>query len=102
MGIAYNLKDIIGEDKLNNLDLSAFNTEYTASDIEAGLVLNPQTNDLIVPLITHSQSLYYDSSENTAVGSEVDNIEFVSTSVHRGVRWNQLKYALRVRKIVER
>ena len=100
-GNSIQLKDIIGEDKLNNLDLSAFNTEYTASDIEAGLVLNPQTNDLIVPLITHSQRLYYDSSENTAVGSQVDNIEFVSTSVHRGVRWNQLKYALRVRKIVE-
>ena len=100
-GNSIQLKDIIGEDKLNNLDLSAFNTEYTASDIEAGLTLNPQTNDLIVPLITHSQRLYYDSSENTAVGSEVDNIEFVSTSVHRGVRWNQLKYALRVRKIVE-
>jgi hypothetical protein len=100
-GNSIQLKDIIGEDKLNNLDLSTFNTEYTASDIESGLTLNPQTNDLIVPLITHSQRLYYDSSENTAVGSEVDNIEFVSTSVHRGVRWNQLKYALRVRKIVE-
>ena len=100
-GNSIQLKDIIGEDKLNNLDLSAFNTEYTASDVEAGLTLNPQSNDLIVPLITHSQRLYYDSSENTAVGGEVDNIEFVSTSVHRGVRWNQLKYALRVRKIVE-
>ena len=102
-GNSIQLKDIIGEDKLNNLDLSAFNTEYTASDIEAGLVLDPSQSgvDLIVPLITHSQRLYYDSSENTAVGSEVDNIEFVSTSVHRGVRWNQLKYALRVRKIVE-
>lgn len=100
-GNSIQLKDIIGEDKLNNLDLSAHNTEYTASDIEAGLTINPQTNDVIVPLITHSQRLYYDSSENTAIGSQIDNIEFVNINVHRGVRWNQLKYALRVRKIVE-
>ena len=100
-GDSIQLKDIIGEDKLQDLELSAFNTEYTSSDIESALQLDPTSNDLIVPLITHSQPLYYDSGENTANGEQINNIEFVSTSVHRGVRWNQLKYALRVHKIVE-
>ena len=100
-GDSIQLKDIIGEDKLQDLELSAFNTEYTSSDIETALQLEPTSNDLIVPLITHSQPLYYDSGENTANGEQINNIEFVSTSVHRGVRWNQLKYALRVHKIVE-
>jgi hypothetical protein len=100
-GNSIQLKDIIGEDKLNDLDLSTYNTQYKATSIESGLTLDPTSNDLIVPLITHTQRLYFDSSQSTAVGTEIDNIEFAGTNVHRGVRWNQLKYALRVSKIID-
>jgi len=98
-GNSIQLKDIIGEDKISNLDLSAYNTEYTAADIEAAMTIDPTTNDLITPLITHTQRLIYDSSSTLA--TDYDNLYYVNPSTIRGVRWNQLKYAIRLHKIVE-
>ena len=59
------LKDLVGEDKLSDLPLSQYNQNYTASNVKSKLQANPATNDVIVPLITHTKRLYYDSGDNT-------------------------------------
>lgn len=54
------------------------------------------SNDVIAPLITHTQRLYYDSGENT---NDTGNL-YEQNSKH-GLRWDNLKYALRVHQIIQ-
>ena len=93
-GSTVSLKDILGEEKLQSLDLSANDREYSANEVRAFLQADATTNDLIVPLITHSQKLYFDNS--TSQG----NLTYVAGQL-KGVLWTDLKFALRVDTIVQ-
>ena len=106
-GNTVSLKDIIGDDKLSSLtSLSSLNQKYiskndgTNDGIKEFLTKDSSnaSNDLIVPLITHTQRLYYDSTENNA---NVGNIYYKNTGQKHGVRWDNLKYAIRVQRIIE-
>lgn len=97
-GNTVDLKDIIGEDKLNVLtDLDSLNEIYSTTDVKSALQRDPTTNDVIVPLITHTDRLYFETSNNSGADG---NLWYQSGHQH-GVLWSQLKYALRIRKIVE-
>jgi len=99
-GNTVSLKDLLGEDKLQSLsDLDSLSVVYDVNGIRGGLQLDPATNDVIVPLITHTQRLIYDSTNSNHVD---DNIADTggSQNIH-GVNYTQLKYALRIHKIVE-
>ena len=93
-GSTVELKDILGEEKLQSLDLSANDKEYSANEVRSFLQADATTNDLIVPLITHSQKLYFDNS--TSQG----NLTYVAGQL-KGVLWTDLKFALRVDTIVQ-
>lgn len=98
------LKDLLGENKLSSLSsLNALNETYSPTDIEAGLKRDPSTNDVVVPLITHTKRLFYDSSTGHAHGDLYSgNLYYQSGIGHlHGVAWNELKYALRIHNIVE-
>ena len=95
-GSTVTLKDLVGEDKLSSLDLNAFNKVYSPSEIQASLQADPASSDVIVPLITHTRRLYYDSSENI---TDTGNLYYQNSN--HGVLWSDLKYAIRVSKIVE-
>jgi len=101
-GNTVELKDILGESKLSDLDLSAYTLNYSGGTVAGYLRLPPtSTRHMIVPLITHTQRLFY---EDGAHGLGTGNLWYESgsgTSHHHGVVWNQLKYALRVNKIIE-
>jgi len=97
-GNTVNLKDIIGEDKLNVLtDLNSLSEIYSTSEIKSALQRDPTVADVVVPLITHTDRLYFETSNNS--GSD-GNLWYQSGHQH-GVLFSQLKYALRIRKIVE-
>ena len=93
-GSTVSLKDILGEEKLQSLNLSANDKEYSANEVRSFLQADATTNDLIVPLITHSQKLYFDNS--TSQG----NLTYVAGQL-KGVLWTDLKFALRVDTIVQ-
>ena len=96
-GNTVDLKDIIGEDKLNVLtSLNSLNKDFDASNIQTYLESNPASNDIIVPLITHTQRLYYDSGDTD---HNTGNLN--PSSNKHGVRWDNLKYAIRVHNIIE-
>ena len=101
-GNTVELKDILGESKLGDLDLSAYKKDYDGSTVMVSLyTAQSSSNHVIVPLITHTQRLFY---EDGAHGLGTGNLWYESgsgTSHHHGVQWNQLKYALRVNKIIE-
>ena len=100
-GSTVTLKDLLGEDKLNNLNsLNTLNEIYSPLEVEAGLKRNPITNDIVVPLITHTKRLFYDSVAHTNGDGNLYYHTGSGNNLH-GVAWDELKYALRVHKIIE-
>ena len=100
-GNTVDLKDIVGEDKLSVLtSLNSLNKDYDESNIETYLKTDPSTSDIIVPLITHTQRLYYDSVSHQV---DTNNLYYHTGSGNNlhGVKWNDLKYAIRVHNIIE-
>lgn len=97
-GETISLISLMKDDKLSSLDLSSFNTVYTATQLKSKLV--NAVSDLIVPLITHTRRLVYDSGSTTYSGI-VDNLANSGGGDNQGLLLTELKYALRVHKIVE-
>ncbi len=106
-GNTVNLKDLVGEAKLNQLfSLNSLSPFYNSSTIKTGLQADPATNDLITPLITSGASgvaqsrLYYDSGNH---GTADGNLYYHTGggSNANGVLFSDLKFALRVDKIVQ-
>tara|TARA_R110000803_G_scaffold6446_4_gene20938 strand:- start:3505 stop:5535 length:2031 start_codon:yes stop_codon:yes gene_type:complete len=102
-GSIVELKDILGEDSLSALIFTESNNKvYAPSNIQTALQLDPKTNDVIVPLITHTERLFYDSSNGS--GSNIKGNLFYHTGtgnpVH-GVKWSDLKYAIRLDTIIK-
>lgn len=105
-GNTVDLKDVIGDDKLSVLDLlstSELQFSYNATNVIAYLqdgkdvYVGEKVDDaLIIPLITHTDRLYYSSSDNTAGTFNLH----VGSNVH-GVLYEQLKPALRVHVIIK-
>ena len=104
-GNTVDLKDLLGEDKLNQLvSLNSLSLDYKSDEIKSRLQADPTTNNIITPLITSGASgttsrLYYDSAGhgNTPTG----NLDFQNGHPEHGVLWTDLKFALRVSKVIE-
>lgn len=99
-GSIVDLKDLLGEDKLpsltagdNSLDIDK---DYTPDAIKTALTSAADANGIIVPLITCSQRLYYDSSQD----SEQSGNLYYGT-VNQGVKFEQLKYAIKLNRIIQ-
>ena len=108
-GNTVTLKDLIGEDKLGNLTLlDNLSFTYNDTNIEAYMTdgldgyiggTDEIENAIIFPLITHTDRLIYDSTD-TAAGTNNVYYEISDTNAH-GVKFNQLKPALRVYAIIK-
>ena len=97
-GNTVTLKELLGEDNLQALsDLTSLNQLYDASNIRQGLFKNVATNDILVPLITHTDRLFFDSSLNEA---DTGNLSYNAGTI-KGCDYKQLKYAIRLHKIIE-
>jgi hypothetical protein len=97
-GNTVELKDLLGDDKLNDLQFNGYNLLYGANTVKGRLTqAASSTRHVIAPLITHTQRLYFDSGENEA---DSGNLKW-NAGTAKGVKWNQLKYAIRVNKIIE-
>lgn len=104
-GETVNLKDLVGEDNLSVLSwLNNFNLNYDAATVQDFLEnANTITVDsvsfvepIVVPLITHTESLYYDSGENIA---NTGNLYYQNSN--HGVLFSQLKYSIRLHLIIK-
>ncbi len=98
-GDTIKLNDLIGEDKLNALPLSAYNQIYNADSVLGKFASDPTAADVLVPFITHTNRYYYDSS--TGHGTDDRNLHYDTGGGHdHGLLWSELKYAIRVDKII--
>jgi hypothetical protein len=99
-GDTINLKDVIGEDKLNALDFSNYDLPYNSTNVKAKLQANPATTDIVAPFISHTNRYYYDSSSPHT--EDPRNLYFQSGGAHEhGLLWSDLKYAIRLDAIVQ-
>ena len=97
-GETVNLKDLLGTNQIDSLDLDTYNTTYESGTVLAAMSVNPDTEDLVVPLISHTNPIFYDSDD---VVSGTNNMYFESLTSGNGVLYSDLKYALRVAKIID-
>ena len=100
-GNTVELPDIIGDDNLGSLAFS--NAKYDLTYSPDGVLAKMQQASgsgayIITPLITHTDQLYFKSGESIA---NSNNLWPQSSSVKQGVKWDQLKFALRLYEIIE-
>jgi len=98
------LKDKLGEKKLSDLDFTAYQPlNYDPATVETKLTTTESSsNHIVAPLITHTQRLFYDSDTASDVADSGDLHYHSGGGQHiHGVKWNELKYAIRVNKIIE-
>ncbi len=97
-GDTVTLKDVLGDDKLSGLNsLTSLNQTYDATSIKDSLQDDPTTNDIITPLITHTQRLTFNSHSSA---NDPGNIAYDNGHV-KGVLYTDLKYAIRLHSIIE-
>ena len=96
-GNTVKLSTLLRDLKLDALDLSALDTTYTATNVKNKL--QSAIGDLIVPIITHTRRLVYNSGSTTYSGI-IDNIAKTAGD-NKALSLKELKYAIRVHKIIE-
>ena len=99
-GNTVELPDIIGDDKLGSLGFS--NAKWDLTYNTAGIKSKLQqaagaTAYIITPLITHTDRLFFDSSELVV---DSNNVHYRVNNA-KGVYWDQLKYAIRLYELIE-
>ena len=100
-GSTVELKDILGDDKLSAItSLTTYNRLYDDTTIEDYLGRNPNSNNIIVPLITHTKRLFYDSVSHNVGDGNLYYHTGSGNNLH-GVDWNELKYAIRLDAILK-
>jgi hypothetical protein len=95
-GNTVNLKDLLGEDLLDSLDLTDYDVAYNPSTIEtalsAGIDKNGITDAIVCPLISAQERWFFNSSFGIAQGN-------LASSSYGGT-WTSLKYAIRMHCLI--
>lgn len=93
-----NLKDLFGEDELTDLDLSAYDHDYTGAIVRTGLESGLSSGNVIYPLISPVGDWFYDSSSST---HQENDIAYHTTNDDHGVHYYELKPAIRLARIID-
>ena len=98
-GSTVTLPELFGEDKLSDVaTLSAYNHAYDADEVKTGFTSSLVNGNIVYPLISHTERLYYDSA---GVTTDDGNLYFDATKTDRGLDYRDLKPALKVKSIID-
>lgn len=98
-GSTVTLPELFGEDKLSDVaTLSAYNHAYDANEVKTGFTSSLVNGNIVYPLISHTERLYYDSA---GVTTDDGNLYFDATKTDRGLDYRDLKPALKVKSIID-
>lgn len=97
-GKTANLKDILGEDQLTDLDLSAYDHTYNDTNIKNGLdsYVGGTSSNIIYPLISAADDWYYNGSATAS-----NNLYFNNPSQTTGLQYYDLKPAIKLKAILD-
>lgn len=102
-GDLVNLTDLFGEDYLYDLDLSAYDHTYDGATIQSGFDQEALfSGDIFYPLMSPVRNWVYNVS-NSSDPQHEDDIQYVTghTGHHHGVKYNEVKPAIKVTKLLE-
>ena len=103
-GNTVNLKDILGDAQLSSLSFSDYYDRTYDFGTVTG-VMQAGLTPFIVPLITHTNRLIYNSGSHVAFDPEatINNLyhQGSGNKSQNGVYWNEFKYAVRLQNIIE-
>ena len=98
-GSTVTLTDLLGEDRLSDIgELDAYDHPYDAEQARLGFTGSLMSGNIVYPLISHTNRLYYDSTGTT---TEDGNLYYDGTKPLRGVQYTDLKPALKVSAIID-
>lgn len=112
-GNTVTLKDLLGDDELESLTwLDNFKYTYTSVTTKARLTSNlnrtvdsvVKYDPIIVPLVTHTKRLYFDSDDNHSSNTISGNLSYHNQSSHNenvALQFDDLKPAIRLLYIIE-
>jgi len=96
-GDLVNLSDLFGDDKLSDLDLSAYNHAYTPALVLEGIQGTLAGGSVIYPLISSNRNWQWDA-QSTAFS--VDDIKYPGNG-SSGISYDELKPAIKINRIIE-
>lgn len=92
------LKDMFGEDELNDLDLSALDHSYTGANVRLGAEGGLLSGDVIYPLISPVTNWTYDSSSSN---HDDGDLAYHTTNDDHGLHYYELKPAIKLTSIID-
>ena len=102
-GDVVNVKDLLGDRKLKDLDLSEFNHVYNTANVTAGLYTeNFKNGSIIYPLISSVNRWLYDSSDAFINTETTKNIHYDSEEPTQSIDYRELKPAVRLSDIIDK
>ena len=99
-GNLINLKDLLGDDELEQLGkLDDYTHDYNSSNVKTGLQSGLSSGKIIYPLISHTKRFYYDSAQSTPEYN--GNLYYNTTLNSIGLAFDDLKPAIKCMTIIE-
>lgn len=98
-GDTIKVKDLIGDDTLQDLDFSQYNHNYTASTIQGGIVGGIAGDNIKYPLLSYKRRFLW--QDTNLSNDEQVNIKY-DAAFTDGIDWQELKPAIRLNAIWEK
>jgi len=99
-GNLVSLKDVLGEDKLSDLDLTAYDHPYDALSVWDGLTTPYAYASIIYTLLSKKGYYYNSDAGDVTMTDTLANIHYQSGTPN-GVKFDDLRPSLRLIKIIE-
>jgi len=100
-GNTVDLKDILGDNQLSSLtSLNSLNQVYTYAQVKSHLEQSSNNGNILVPLITHTTRMFYNSSLTGSSGKN-GNVYYETQGLLNGINWDEFKYAIRIQAIID-
>lgn len=100
-GNLVNLKDILGDAELSDLDLSAYDHSYNSAVVKEGLTNSLFSDNLVYNLLVKKQYYYNSSISDKTMTDELANIAYSDGLGSNGILWNELRPSLKLKAIIE-
>ncbi len=100
-GEVIKIKDVLGDDKLSNLNTSSYNHEYSSNNIKQGLQTSLFSGAIVYPLISPVRRFLYDSSDTIVSDDSQVNIHYNASIDDNSIRYTELKPAIKISAIFD-
>ena len=100
-GNLISIKDTLGKDELTDLDLSAFDHNFTSANVLTGLTTSLFSGSIIYNLFVKKQYYYNSAIGDTTQTDLLSNIAYNTASGDNGITWNDLRPSIKLIDIIE-